>query len=323
MNQGQTERRFVRGDMGGVQGVHRFSRDAMATVFEVIIGHEDFDYARQASLAAFERLEGLEGELSRFIENSDISRINNLQPKKRVVVGEATFECLQLCMELYSETNGAFDVTVGSLMECRGGKDETKRAPSEEELNHALERTGAELIKLNEEEHTVEVRSEGVRIDLGGIGKGYAVDKMAEVLCEWGIEEALIHGGHSTVLALGGPEGTKGWAVALSNPSNRKEVLAHLCLCGEAVSGSGLEKGEHIIDPRSGGAVCGRSGAWAIVSGAARADALSTAFMVMTAEEIEEYCQRNPQTLAMVMGEEAQGGILRFGPWKDDELIKK
>lgn len=321
MNQEQSETRFVRSEMGGVQGVHRFSRDAMATVFEVIIGHDDFVYAKQASLAAFEILEGLEGELSRFVENSDISRINNLQPKKRVVVGEATFECLQLCVELYSETNGAFDVTVGSLMECWGGKDKTKRAPSEEELNHALQRTGTGLIKLNEEEHTVEVQREGVQIDLGGVGKGYAVDKMAEVLCEWGIEAALIHGGHSTVLALGGPEGTEGWAVTLSNPSNRKEVLAHLCLRGEAVSGSGLQKGEHIIDPRGGGAVCDRSGAWAIVSRAAKADALSTAFMVMKAEEIEQYCQCNPQTLAMVMGEEAQ--ILRFGPWEDDELIKK
>lgn len=310
MNEGQSETRLIGSDLGDVRKVHRFSREAMATVFEVIIRHEDSNYARQASLAAFELLGGLEGELSRYIENSDISRINNLKQNESIVVGPAAFECLQLCEELYGKTNGAFDVTVGSLMGYWAGRDKG----AEEELKEVMQSMGMNLIKLDEEGHTVEIEAEGVEIDLGGMGKGYAVDKMAEVFGEWGIESGLIHGGHSTVLGLGEPEGKKGWPVTLSNPANRKEVLVKLCLAGRAASGSGLEKGEHIIDPRTGRPAGSRIAAWAIADSAAVADGLSTAFMVMGAEEIEGYCEKNPQTLAMVMDEE--GEILRFGPWE-------
>jgi thiamine biosynthesis lipoprotein len=110
----------------------RFSHEAMATTFEIIIVHEDERYAQQAAAAAFDEVDRLEGELSRFIENSDISRINNLPANQPLRLGLDAFECLQLSRRIYAETNGAFDITIGPLLSCWRNEDGTPRTPSAE-----------------------------------------------------------------------------------------------------------------------------------------------------------------------------------------------
>jgi thiamine biosynthesis lipoprotein len=335
MIQPQSEMRFVKNDWDSIPGIHRFSHDAMATTFEIFILHADADYAEQAAWAAFDELDRLEQQLSRFIENSDISQINDLAANQPLKIGLETFECLQLSARMYAATNGAFDITVGSLRDCWlkpvpskvEGEDKTIRTPSKEQLNLARGRTGTDLIKLNEAEHTVELLTDGVQVDLGGIGKGYAVDKMAELLRDWSIDTALIHGGYSSVLALDASAGTKGWPLTLSNPHNRKQTLAYLCLQGQALSGSGLQKGQHIIDPRTAQPVKGKRAAWASAADATTADALSTAFMVMTPDEVEQYCLNHPDTLAMIILEQQgkkvqKGKILRYGCWEKYELLR-
>ena len=339
MNQPQEEICFVKSDWDSIPGMQRFSHEAMATTFEVIILHEDARYAQQAAQAAFDELDRLEAELSRFIENSDISRINNLAPKGSLRVGLDAFECLQISTRIYDETNGAFDITIGTLLDCWLNEDKKTRTPSKEQLNLARERTGIHLLELDEAEHTVQVPSNPVQIDLGGIGKGYAVDRMAEMLRDWSIDTAVIHGGYSSVLALDAPppfcfaktkqQGqTKGWPLTLSNPLNRKQTLAGLRLQGRALSGSGLQQGRHIIDPRTAQPVEGKRAAWACAPDAATADALSTTFMVMTPDEVKKYCSNHPDTLAMIVledrGEEIQKDrILRFGPWNEGDLLKQ
>lgn len=318
MNQPQPETCFVRSDCQSIPGMKRFCHEAMATTFEVIVVQEDARYARQAAAAAFDEVDRLEGELSRFIENSDITRINNLPANEPLRLGLDAFECLQLSCRIYAETNGAFDITIGSLFSCWRNEDGTLRTPSQEELNLARRHTGTHLLQLDESEHTVQLASP-VQVDLGGIGKGYTVDRMAELLREWSIETALISGGYSSVLALDAPADTKGWPLTLSNPDNRKEILARPSLRGRAISGSGLQKGRHIIDPRTAQPVKGKYAAWASASDAAIADALSTAFMVMSLDEIRQYCSRHPDVSAMIMlesdGKDAQKDkILHFGP---------
>jgi thiamine biosynthesis lipoprotein len=155
MTQPQPEIPLVKSSLDSVSGIRRFSHEAMATTFEVIILHEDARYAQQAARAAFDELERLEADLSRFIENSDISRINNLTANQPLLVGLDTFECLQLSTEMYDRTKGAFDVTVGSLLACWLNEDKTLRKPSKEELNLARQRTGTHLLKLDAAEHTV------------------------------------------------------------------------------------------------------------------------------------------------------------------------
>lgn len=310
---------------GLLSGAHRFSREAMATTFEVIIAHPDANYAAQGAQAAFTELERLEGELSRFVENSDIARINNLAPNEELSVGLETFECLQRCAQLYKATYGAFDITIGSLMDCWLKEDKTARTPSEEELNLARRRTGMGLVKLNKSDYTVGVLVEGVRIDFGGFGKGYAVDRMAELLRDWSIDTALVHGGYSSVLAVGAPGEKESWPVTLSSPTKRSNILGYVHLKDSALSGSGLEQGSHIIDPRNAKPVKHKLAAWAGASDAATADALSTAFMVMSAEEIEEYCLAHVNTLAVVVveGESGDEKVLHFGDGKGAEFLKQ
>ncbi len=327
MNQPQSETCFVRSDCQSIPGMKRFCHEAMATTFEVIVVYDDDRYARQAAAAAFDEVDRLEGELSRFIENSDISRINNLSANQPLTIGLDAFECLQLSARIYAETNGAFDITIGSLLRCWRNEDESPRTPSQEELNLARQHTGTHLLQLDESEHTVQLLASPVQVDLGGIGKGYAVDRVAELLREWSIETALISGGYSSVLALNAPAGTKGWPLTLSNPDNRKQILARPYLQGRALSGSGLQKGQHIIDPRTMQPVKGKHAAWASAPDAATADALSTAFMVMGPDEIRQYCSRHPDVPAMIMleGEDKdaqKNQILHFGPWIKGGLLQ-
>jgi len=135
----------------------------------------------------------------------------------------------------------------------------------------------------------------------------------------------LIHGGYSSVLALGRPPETKGWPVKLSSPGNRKQTLARLHLQDRAVSGSGLQDGRRIIDPRTAQPVEGKRDAWACAGNAATADALSTAFMVMSPGQVKHYCLHHLDTLAMIVTkggetETQKDKILRFGSWKDNCL---
>ena len=319
MTESKPEAAYFENRCAPIHGMKRFSHEAMATTFEVIVVYEDAHYARQAAQAAFDEVDRLEGELSRFIENSDITRINNLPANQPLKLGLDTFDCLQLSCRIYAETNGAFDITIGSLLACWRNDDETLRTPSQEELKLARQHTGTHFIKLDEDEHTVELLADGVQVDLGGIGKGYAVDRVAELLRDWSIDIALVSGGYSSVLALDAPNQTKGWPLTLSNPGNRKQILAHPSLQGRALSGSGIQKGRHIIDPRTIRPVKGNLAAWASASNAATADALSTAFMVMSQDEIEQYCSSHPDVSAMIMleGQEEdvqKGKIFHFGP---------
>lgn len=321
MTEREPETTYVQGDCGAVPGMKRFSHEAMATTFEVVVVHEDEHYAAQAAAAAFEEVDRLEGELSRFIENSDISRINSFFSGEPMLLGLDAFDCLEISARIYRETKGAFDITIGSLFKCWRNDDGSLREPTEEELSVARAKTGTDLLSLNPDDHSVEVLAEGVQVDLGGVGKGYAVDQVAKLLREWDIDCALIHGGYSSVLALDGPADMKGWPVTMSHPGKGKRTLAKVHFAGRALSGSGVQKGGHIIDPRTARPVKGKLAAWSSTPDAATGDALSTAFMVMQPEEIEEYCRLHPEVLAMVIleGSEKQGEkTLRFGRW--DEL---
>lgn len=328
MTEQQSDIFFDETNWDSIHQAHRFSHEAMATTFEIFIVHSDSRYAAQAAWAAFDELDRLETELSRFIENSDISRINNLTVNQPLRIGLSAFECLQLSSRIYDETEGAFDITIGSLLDCWLGKgDKAGRCPSKEQLNLARQHTGLHLIELDEAQHTVNLRTSPVQIDLGGIGKGYAIDQMAGLLRDWSIKVALIHSGCSSVLALAAPPGTKGWPLTLSNPGGHKQILASLYLRDRALSGSGLQKGRHIIDPRTARPVEGKLAAWACAPTAAMADALSTAFMAMSPNQIKQYCLRHSDTLAMALvgdlcGEVQEDKVLRFGPWRDTGLIK-
>jgi len=293
-------------ELGDVQ---RFSHEAMATVFEVYAVHPDARYAAQAAQAAFELVDRLERELSRFLPNSDIARINHLAAGASTRVSPSTLECLVIARHMFDLTGGAFDISIG---------------------------TGLPSLELDADDFLVRATKDGMQVDLGGIGKGYAVDLMAELLEEWDLDLALVHGGFSSVLALEAPAGRDGWPLTLSDPGAASRVLARLSVRQTALGASGLRKGDHIVDPRTGEPARSRRAAWVAVprperagdparvderprmAAAAVTDALTTAFMLLRTEEIAALCERSPGLEAWVLPESAggqpgQADLLHFG----------
>jgi FAD:protein FMN transferase len=254
--------------------IPRYSHHAMATLFEVMISGENQEYAAQAASAAFEEIDRLESELSRFLPNSDISRINNLPPGGFTPVSETTFECLAISRRCWEETRGAFDITLQGMMED---------------------------LLLDESSLVVGAGKRAPQLDLGAVGKGYAVDRALSLLKEWGIPSALVHGGTSTASAYGGVEGSSGWPLTISSFADRTVTLKTLVLKDEAVSGSGIRKGLHIVDPRTQSPARLRFAAWVLSKGAAESDAYSTACMILEREAIRSLCDRRPDMGVMTI----------------------
>jgi len=292
------------GEATGRLDAHRFSHAAMATVFEVICVHDDAGYAGQGARAAFDLVDRLELELSRFIANSDLSRINTLATGQTTRVSPSTMECLEIAQRMHALTGRVFDISLGS---------------------------GLERLELAPDELVVRARDVGVRLDLGGIGKGYAVDRMAGLLEEWEIRSVLIHGGFSSVLAREAPPGRDGWPLTLTAPGpGNHGPRNRLSARHMAFSASGTQKGDHVQDPLDGRPVSGRvawaalscpagseadaSGEWldAVRSPATVAEALSTAFMILPVHEIADLCRRGPGLEAWLVREQPGEGENRY-----------
>jgi len=277
---------------------HRFSHEAMNTRFEVYLAEADATYARQVANVLFREVDRLEGLLSRFDPSSDVAQISRLGAGESMRVGLEVFECLQLAAKVHAETDGAFDVTVGGLMNCV--RDNTATAADRETARGLV---GMSRLTFDPQQFTIGVTAP-VEIDLGAIGKGYALDKCAELLAEWGIKEALLNSGTSTVLAIG----ERAWPVGIGGDWVPRRLELHH---GEALSGSGTEvKGQHILDARTGAPATHHLAAWALAPSAALSDALSTAFYVMTTDEVKKYCAAQPGISALVV--EKRRGLLRF-----------
>ncbi len=284
---------------------HRFSHRAMGCVFEILIAGGDEDAARDAAEAAFEELDRMEKLLSRFSAYSDVGRINAAEVGRPVVVDIETCQCLSLARQVASQTNRAFDVTAG--------------VPRDADEGAAGRPIGMKLLAVDEETYSVRRLDAAVKVDLGGIGKGYALDRMAQRLREWDVETALIHGGSSTVLAMGS-RGGGGWRVALRDPADAEaEPLGWVSLEDQAFSGSGTVHARHITDPRSGLPGPGDRAAWAVTRSAARADALTTALCVMEIPEIQRYSQEHGDVSFVVAVRQADAWrLLKFGPaWQE------
>ena len=245
-----------------------FRHEAMATYFEITVSGQDRGYAGRAAAAAFRELDRLEGELSRYVESSDISRANRLARGDSTVVGDDAIECLLTALGVWAATAGAFDPAYASERTAGG----TRTAPA---------------FSVDHERHRLTSLSDRLHLDLGAVGKGYALDRMAAVLGDWGVDNASLNSGGSTLLGLGdGPTGD-GWLAAVGEAPSRVSVG----LTNAALSGSGVAvKGSHIVDPRSGARAARSLRAWSHAPVAALADALSTAFFVMADQEVRDFC---------------------------------
>lgn len=294
--------------------VHRFEHEAMATVFEIFVAGKDKTYAGQAARAAFEEIDRLERLFSRFDPSSETSRIGRLRPGESMRIGIETFECLTLAACVHEETGGAFDVNFRAI---RAGAAPSKRTHSvgsrrvfgkrRPKFDDALR-----LERLPDGFAVVRTSPAGGRkpapvdLDLGAVGKGYALDAARNVLLDWDIANSLLHAGTSTALAMGtGPEPRGvpgGWPAGVATGWPGIRAPKTLLLRDRALSGSGTEvKGAHVIDPQTGKPAAVHAAAWASHPSAAWADALSTAFMVMGTEEVGAYCRERAEVWGLVI----------------------
>lgn len=307
-----------------VEGTHRFGHNAMAAPFEILIASEEVGYAGQAAAAAFEEVDRLERLFSKFIDNSDITQINRLTPGNWTKVSADTIECLKVAAKVNKDTFGAFDVTVGPLMTVWRNPDKSLRNPSEEELAAARAKVGMDLVEIDEANLAVRVKVAGMVIDLGGIGKGCAGDRIAEVLRDWDVESALVSAGGSTVLALGAPPGKEGWPSGVGGVGDEPIPPYTIQLKERALSGSGVfVRGSHIMDPRTGRPVQTKPAAWSLCDNGTLADALSTAFIVMSESEVAKYCKQHPDVSAMLAEpDNGKTRLVHFGVWNTSPPIK-
>lgn len=298
-----------------------FSHEAMASTFRVSLVYEDPRYAHQAALAAFAEIDHLERELSRFVENSDISRLNHSPSGRAVTLGMDSYACLQQARQVWEDTGGAFDVTIGSLYRCWMDDNRKPRTPTSSDIHSAMDRTGMQHLYLDSQLYEIATDVSGVQVDLGGIGKGYALDRASIILREWNISMGLLNAGGSTILAMDPPSGKKGWPIAFHHPFDPDETLMRLDLANGSVSGSGQISYRHILDPRPGrvGPVVGKIATWSLATSAIRSDALSTAFLVMDPSEVEAFSKKHPQDASLVVlgnfEKQTVSKIAAWGPW--------
>jgi len=318
--------------------VVRVSREAMACEFEVRLNAGQFDRGTEAALEALDTVDALENQLSVFRQSSEISRINQSAAAETVEVSPSLFTLLETAFRWNDETGGAFDVTSAPLWHAWGFARREGTVPNERQLANALDCVGAGLVELDADSHTIRFRKPGVAINLGGVGKGYALDCCARKLLDAGINDFLIHGGNSSVLAHGclgsvqdepAKRSKRGWNVGIRHPLRPDRRLAEVRLCDRALATSGswaqsfVHEGRrygHILDPRTGRPAEGVLSATAIAPTAAMADALSTAFYVMGADASLDYCRQRPELAAVLACPVRHSGGIEIRTTGDCEL---
>jgi thiamine biosynthesis lipoprotein len=236
--------------------------EAMGTLFAIVMYGPDDDTMRRAADAAFEEARRLDRLLSNYIQESEWSAVNRDAAARPVRVSNELFDLLDACLGYTRRSEGAFDITVGPLMKAWRFYKGEGALPKREEVANALARVGARHVRLDRGARTVRFDGEGVELDPGGIGKGYAVDRMIEVLKRYGIRAALVSGGGSSVYGLGAPpEEPRGWRMEISAPESPDTMAAEVFLKDLSMSTSGSyekffyaggRRYSHLMDPRTG-----------------------------------------------------------------------
>jgi thiamine biosynthesis lipoprotein len=286
------------------------ARHAMATRFELVLHGENPAALRAAGEEALDEIDRLEEQLSLFRPTSEIAYLNARASREPVKVSPPLFGLLQHAQRIHDETGGAFDITIAPLVRCWGFMGGSGQMPRPEEVQAARERTGMSLVQLAPENLTVKFARPGVMLDLGAIGKGYAIERATEFLVEAGINSALLHGGTSTLVAIGAPPGEGSWKIAIQKPEANERLVGAPAIASsaapahaepplftfelkdQAMSVSAIwgkffqAEGKifgHIIDPRTGAPATGTLLSAVVLKSATETDALSTALLVMGA----------------------------------------
>jgi FAD:protein FMN transferase len=293
---------------------------AMGSLFEIYVAGGEPARLEGAAHEALAEVQRLEAQLSHYRDDSDVARLNARAASEWVRLEPRLYALLERCAALTRATGGAFDITIGPLNKAWGFYRGEGRLPSDSEIATLLQQIGMRGVQFDREGSAVRFLSPGREITLGAVGKGYALDEAAGILRFYSVESAVLHGGQSTIYALGAPPGADGWQFTLKDPRDRTTSLCTVTLRDRAISTSGDYEQffeadgvrySHILDPRTGRPVQGMHSVWVIGANAADTDALSTAFFVLGPEKTRAFCRRHPKLEVVMVHDSPDGEGIR------------
>jgi thiamine biosynthesis lipoprotein len=290
----------------------------MACVYSIAAYGDDAAALPHILDEAFDEVDRIDRLMSHYKPESPLSRLNRDASSGPVIVEPELFDFIDLSLRYARESGGAFDITVGPLMKAWGffrrsaiagatagaGDGEVDgRIPPWPELTALRRRVGYQHVRLNRDDHTIRFDRPGIELDLGGIAKGYAVDRVVRLLKSRGIGAALVDAGGSTIYALGAPPGKAAWDVALQDPLDARATARTLPLKDRALSVAGRSEKSfevngvtysHIMDPRTARPVQGMMTVIVLADSGTAGDALDDAFFVQGVEKSRAYLTRLP-----------------------------
>lgn len=295
---------------------HEFEEAHMGTIVRIVLYASDASAAAAASRAAFRRIAELDSRLSDYKPDSELNRAVREAASGPVPVGADLFAVLSAAQTLAARTAGAFDVTAGALTRVWRRARRVNQLPTDEEIEAARAAGGHEHLVLDAASRTLRLLRPGMRLDLGGIAKGYAADAALAALRGSGCPRALVAVG-GDIAAGDAPPRTAGWEVRLASLDERPATVV---LSRSAVSTSGdteqwLEAGgvrySHIIDPRTGRALSGARLVSVIAARAMTSDMLATAASILGVPEAIRLIEDTPGAAALVATRARTGGVQR------------
>ncbi|WP_433975069.1 FAD:protein FMN transferase [Tunturiibacter lichenicola] len=287
--------------------VHR----AMGSEFSIDLYAPNQETADRWMQLSFEEVDRIEKLLSNYRPSSELSRISREAGTHPVTIDPETFDFLQTSVSWSSRSNGAFDITVGPIMRAWGFFFNQGRIPSEAELLALKRQTGWTNIHLDASARTVSfINGSAMELDPGGIGKGYAVDRIVALLHQEHVSAALISAGSSTIYAIGAPPGSQGWPINIADPARSGRILSTVLLTDTSLSTSActekffIKNGHrycHILDPHTMHPIENMLQTTVIAPSATDSDALTKAMFVMRADASARLLQDLPQTAAVIV----------------------
>jgi len=282
----------------------------MGTIFSIYLYAPSEQAARTLAEAAFDEVDRVDELLSNYRPSSELSRINREAAQGPVVTDRETFSFLATSLDWSARTGGAFDITVGRLMKAWGFFRASGHVPSEAELAETGRQVGWQKVILNPQQRSVRFNVNGVELDPGGIGKGYVVDRMVDLLRAQHVSAALISAGGSTIYAIGAPPGERGWKVQVPNPEDKQRPISTVLLRDTSLSTSACSEkffvleGHrycHIMDPHTLRPIENMVQTTAIHPSATASDALSSSLFVLGPEASERLLNDMPQASALLL----------------------
>jgi thiamine biosynthesis lipoprotein len=298
----------------------------MGTFLELTLWHSEPEVAKRIIREAAKEVHRLDEILSNFDPDSPLSRFNQQAGKGKTSLPPELHEILAIARQFSIMTSGDFDVTVGPLMELWRDSSSLGRLPDRDTLSKMLGRVGYEKLKLYDHRQA-ELLQPGMKIDLGGIGKGYAVDLVANRVKAAGVNAALINFGGSSIYALGTPPGEQGWEIGLQGTHGRLRGVIYLRDMALSTSGSmgkfftvGGKRYGHLIDPKSGMPVTEPRMATIVAASATTAEAL-TKPLALRGKNALQIVAQIPQTEGVVISENGplffSGGFRSKTRWQE------